>query len=377
MRLFLVGDVMLGRGIDQILPHPGDPRLHERYVETANDYVRLAEAENGPIPRRQGYEYIWGDALAEIDRRKVDVRIVNLETAVTTCRKPEPKGINYKMHPRDAEALRAFKIDCCSLANNHVLDWGEDGLIETIDSIKRIGIVTTGAGPDQAEAEAPAIVGTGKARVLVFGMATPTCGATGKWGARENRPGICLLNDLSPACVDAIADRIAAARLPHDIIVASLHWGGNWGYEISDDEIAFAHALIDRAGVDIVHGHSSHHAKAIEVYHDKLILYGCGDFMNDYEGIRGYEEFRGDLALAYVASVDSVAGHQLSALTVVPFRIHRFQLQHASVEETFWLQNILSRESARFGARLVASDDRDLTLVWRHHATSTRYNGID
>lgn len=376
MRLFLAGDVMLGRGIDQILPHPGDPRLHERHVETANDYVRLAEAQNGPIPRRQNYNYIWGDALAEIDRRNVDARIVNLETAVTTSRTPEPKGINYKMHPHGAEVLRAFKIDCCSLANNHVLDWGENGLVETIGSMKRIGIATTGAGRDQVEAEAPAIVGTGQARVLVFGAAIPTCGVTSKWAARKNRPGICLLNDLSPASVNATADRIAAARSPHDIIVASIHWAGNWGYEVSDDEVAFAHALIDRAGVDIVHGHSSHHAKAIEVYHGKLILYGCGDFMNDYEGIRGYEEFRSNLALAYIASVDSIDGCQLAGLTIIPFRICKFRLQRASVEETFWLQNILSRESIRFGARLVVTEDRDLTLIWRQQAGSIRPNSI-
>ncbi len=77
-------------------------------------------------------------------------------------------------------------------------------------------------------------------------------------------------------------------------MVVSIHWGGNWGYGIPGEQRQFAHRLIDQAGVDVVHGHYSHHAKGIEVYHDKLILYGCGDFLNDYEGISGQERFRGE-----------------------------------------------------------------------------------
>jgi len=75
-------------------------------------------------------------------------------------------------------------------------------------------------------------------------------------------------------------------------VVASIHWGDNWGYEI-------AHNLIDHAGVDIIHGHSSHHAKGIEVWHGKPVIYGCGDFINDYEGIGGNEKYRSDLSLMY------------------------------------------------------------------------------
>jgi poly-gamma-glutamate capsule biosynthesis protein CapA/YwtB (metallophosphatase superfamily) len=81
---------------------------------------------------------------------------------------------------------------------------------------------------------------------------------------------------------------------PGDLIVVSVHWGPNWGYDIPHQQRRFAHALIDKANVSIIHG--QHHLKAIEVYRDRLILYGCGDFLNDYEGIKGYEEFRDDLA---------------------------------------------------------------------------------
>ncbi|HWE18139.1 MAG TPA: CapA family protein, partial [Hyphomicrobiaceae bacterium] len=126
--LFLAGDVMTGRGIDQVLPHPGDPRLYESYVKSAYDYVELAEAANGPIMRPLAFGDIWGDALAELERRRPDARIVNLETAVTRRTEPEPKGINYKMNPANVGAITAAGIDCCVLANNHVLDWGLAGL---------------------------------------------------------------------------------------------------------------------------------------------------------------------------------------------------------------------------------------------------------
>ena len=78
MTLFLCGDVMTARGIDQVLPHPGDPALHEPYLKSARAYVRLAEKAHGTIPRPVAFDYVWGDALGEWGRVRPDVRIVNL-----------------------------------------------------------------------------------------------------------------------------------------------------------------------------------------------------------------------------------------------------------------------------------------------------------
>src|SRR5438093_915713 len=88
--LFLCGDVMTGRGIDQVLPHPSNPVLYEHWVHDARDYVRLAEAANGPIPKPVALDYIWGDALGELQRAQAapsaaaggDLRIINLETSI-------------------------------------------------------------------------------------------------------------------------------------------------------------------------------------------------------------------------------------------------------------------------------------------------------
>lgn len=342
---------MTGRGIDQILSRPCDPRLHERYVTSAEDYVRLAETANGPIPRPVDFSYIWGEALAEWQRQQPDFRIVNLETSITRSEAFEPKGINYRMNPENVGCLLAAGIDCCALANNHVLDWGVAGLIETLDVLARHKVRVCGAGRNLAQASAPAVLAAGDGvRLLIFAYAVSSSGTPASWGAQADRPGVNFLPALTDAAVDGIRAQIERVRMPGDIVILSIHWGPNWGYEIPPEQRAFAHALVDRAGVAIVHGHSSHHAKAIEVYRGRLILHGCGDFLNDYEGIRGYEEFRGDLALMYFADVDAGTG-ALDALELVALRSSRFRLHAASDEETAWLREALQRESAEFGVR--------------------------
>jgi len=148
----------------------------------------------------------------------------------------------------------------------------------------------------------------------------------------------------------------------NDVIVASIHWGTNWGYEVPPEQVQFAHWLID-GGVDVVHGHSSHHPRPIEVYRKRLILYGCGDFLNDYEGIEGYESFRGDLGLMYFADVDPWAG-RLLALRMIPTQVRRFRVNRASEVDARWLEDLLNREGNRLGTRVKQSADNILTLLW-------------
>jgi poly-gamma-glutamate synthesis protein (capsule biosynthesis protein) len=146
-------------------------------------------------------------------------------------------------------------------------------------------------------------------------------------------------------------------------VVVSLHWGGNWGYDVPPTQRKFAHLLIDAAGVDVIHGHSSHHVKGIEVYKDKLILYGCGDFLNDYEGISGREDYRGDLSLMYFATVEPSTGH-LVRLRMAPMQIKHFRVNRASREDAAWLRDTLSTEGKRFRTRVELEQDNTLTLWW-------------
>ena len=363
IRLFLCGDFMPGRGIDQILSHPCSPFLHEHYVHSAMDYVRLAEEANGPIPRCVGPSYVWGVALDELNRMQPDGRIINLETSVTRSEDYAPKGINYRMSPEDADCLKVAAIDCCVLANNHVLDWGRRGLLETLSTLERLQIKTAGAGRNLDQAGAPAVLDiAGKARMLVFSFGCVTSGTPRSWVATRETPGVNLVTDLTEATASRVADQIARVKRPRDLVIVSVHWGPNWGYEVPAEERLFARRLIDEAGVSIIHGHSSHHAKAIEVYRDRLILYGCGDFLNDYEGIRGYEEYRGDLPLMYFADV--APGGTLAGLEIVPLQIRKFQLIHPSKQDIDWMHQTLDWESRRFGASVTSNHDGRLALSW-------------
>jgi poly-gamma-glutamate capsule biosynthesis protein CapA/YwtB (metallophosphatase superfamily) len=361
VRLFLCGDVMTGRGIDQVLPFSCPPRLNEHYVNSAATYVALAERFCGSIPRPLEYDRLWGDALPLM--ADADARIVNLETSITTCEDALPKGINYRMHPGNAALLTAAGIDCCVLANNHVLDWGEGGLLETLDTLRAAGIAVAGAGRTGEEAAAPAEIPIGaERRVLVYAMGLGDSGIPPDWAA-GTAPGVHRLPDLSDAKAEGIAAAVRRTKRNGDIALASIHWGPNWGYRIEESHRRFAHALVERAGIDLVHGHSSHHPKGMEVHGDRLILYGCGDFLNDYEGIRGHRRFRPELVVMYLPTLAEDSG-RLLGLEMVPLQLRGFTLRRASPVDVAWMGDTLDRECRRFGHR-VQRGETSLRLLWR------------
>jgi len=362
--LFLCGDVMTGRGLDQIMAQPSEARLFESYVHSAAEYVALAERVSGPIPRRVSADYIWGDAIAVLNAVRPDLRIVNLETAVTTSADAWPgKAIHYRMHPGNLPCLRAAGVDCCVLANNHVLDWGRAGLSETLASLREAGVATAGAGEDVDEATAPARFDRrGGARLLVFAVAHESSGVPRAWGAGRSRSGVWRLPDLSPRTVNLLATVIERHRRAGDIVMMSIHWGENWSYEVPPPQRRFAQSLIEDAGVDLVHGHSSHHAKGIEIHRERLILYGCGDLLNDYEGIGGYQEFLPGLGLMYFATLDP--GGRLQRLQMLPTCVRRFRIEHATAADTQRLLGILQRECSRFSTQVSADADDSWLLRW-------------
>ena len=365
LRLFLCGDVMTGRGIDQALPHPADPVSYEPYVRDAREYVDLAEKAHGPIQRPLSFDYVWGEALQELERAPVDLRIINLETAITSEETPWPdKGIHYRMHPLNIGCLSAARISACALANNHLLDWGYSGLSETLRSLDAVEIAHSGAGNNAEEAAAPAVLNVeDKARVLLFSFGSTTSGIPREWSATPSRAGVNLLDDLSSATAARVADQMRHHQQSGDLLIASIHWGSNWGYDIPSKQIAFAHRLVEE-GVAIVYGHSSHHVKAIEVFKGRLILYGCGDFLTDYEGISGYEEFRGDLALMYFVELDSETGQLVSA-RLVPMQMRRYRLERVSAADARWLCGLLNELDKHFGTSARLERDNNMMLEWR------------
>jgi poly-gamma-glutamate synthesis protein (capsule biosynthesis protein) len=260
--------------------------------------------------------------------------------------------------------LTAAKIDCCVLANNHVLDWGRSGLGQTLAVLHASGIRTAGAGSNATDAAAPAIIDiSGGVRVLVFAFGAESGGVPREWRATRESSGVNWLENLSLRSIEAIAQQGPHNGRGRSIVIASIHWGGNWSYAISRSEREFAHRLIDTAGVDLVHGHSSHHVKGVEVYQRKAILYGCGDFLNDYEGISGYEAFRGDLALMYFPTLAADTG-DIVRLIMTPMRTQRFRVNRASRDDVAWLVRTMDRECGKLGTRVVQQPDGALALRW-------------
>ncbi|MGY1706171.1 CapA family protein [Geodermatophilus sp. SYSU D00697] len=349
--LFLGGDVMLGRGVDQVLPSPAGPELRERTVRDARTYVRLAEEAHGPIPRPMPPAAPWGDLLAVLDAAAPDVRIVNLETSVTADGDPAPgKPVCYRMHPGNLPCLAAVRPDVCVLANNHVLDFGPRGLADTLGALAAAGLRVAGAGADEDAAWTPAVVPLpGGRRLVVTAFGTPSSGIPAEWAATGRRAGVARLDRLTDATADRVLARVAEVRRPGDVVVASVHWGSNWGWPVPPEQVPFAARLVD-GGVDVVHGHSSHHPRPVELHRGRLVLHGCGDLVDDYEGIGGHEFHRPDLRVGWLATLDPDGG--LVELRGTVLRARRMRLERAPAADAAYLAERLSDAGGRCALRL-------------------------
>jgi poly-gamma-glutamate synthesis protein (capsule biosynthesis protein) len=358
--LFLCGDVMGGRGVDQVLPRPGDPTLREQYVDDARTYVELAEQVNGPVPAPVDYAWPWGAALDLLDDARPDIRVINLETSITRSDEFAPgKAVNYRMSPGNVPFVSAVRPSVCVLANNHVLDFGRRGLTETLDSLAAAGLPSAGAGEDERAARQPcALPLAAGGRVLVFSVGFGTSGIPPSWAARPDRSGVAYFDEPTGKAADLVVQQVSAGRESGDLVVVSVHWGPNWGYSVGHGERRFAHRLVE-GGVDLVHGHSSHHPRPIEVHHDRLVLYGCGDLVNDYEGISGHGQFRSDLRPLYLATLDRGSG-ALVRLRLAVLSAWRLSLRPAAPEDVAWLATTLDRVSSGLSTRVVV--DRDVWL---------------
>ncbi len=115
--------------------------------------------------------------------------------------------------------------------------------------------------------------------------------------------------------------------------------------------------------MNLVHGHSSHHPLGLEVYRGRPIIYGCGDLIDDYEGISGYGKYRSELALLYLVTLDTAHG-ELVSLEMIPLHRNRFRLERAARDDVDWLTKTLDRESRSLGAQVTRSEDATLRLTW-------------
>ena len=306
LRLLVGGDLMLGRGIDAIRPIHNPAEFGKPDARHPTVTIAWAEARGEAVPRQATAQTLWGAALEPMLASQADLTLFNLETAVTSRDCWVPKTYNFRMHPAGLDVLTAVGVQCVSLANNHVLDFGLPGLLDTLEALQARGIAIAGAGLNTRAAIAPAQLPLpGGRRALVFAMACCNAGCRPREAALPHRPGIALLPDLKPATADAVCRLIQHFRQPDDLVAVSIHWGGNWPDQVPEPMRTFAQRLVRQAGVHLIHGHSSHWPMAVEQIDAALVLYGCGDVLNDYEGRPDLLSRRGDLGVLFVVDFDA------------------------------------------------------------------------
>jgi poly-gamma-glutamate capsule biosynthesis protein CapA/YwtB (metallophosphatase superfamily) len=229
---------------------------------------------------REGVDYPLG-AIAPL-LRGADLAIANLECAI--CEPGEhwhgaPKAFYFRAPPSAGQALQDAGIGLAALANNHILDYDVQGLLDTLRILDAHGIAHAGAGLDLAGALAPVVVERQGVRI---GMAA-FCDHQDDFAAAVDHPGMAWLGlHDEAAAIDAFARALAplrseGVRWP----VLSLHWGPNMASEPSAQQRRLAHAAID-VGWKIVFGHSAHVFQGIELYEGCPILYAAGNLVDDY-----------------------------------------------------------------------------------------------
>jgi poly-gamma-glutamate capsule biosynthesis protein CapA/YwtB (metallophosphatase superfamily) len=281
MNLAMVGDVMLGRLVNEALK------------------------ERPP-------DYPWGDTLTLL--RGADFRLCNLECAISDDGEPwsaSPKEFHFRSDAKNVGVLLAAKVDAVSLANNHALDFGYGALLDMLRILDGAGVAHAGAGRTLKDAERPAaleILGT-KICIIAFTDNEPG------WEATPARPGTFYVPvDLEDKRAKRLLELVKETKKRADLLIVSAHWGPNRGYEPPPRHVPFAHAVVD-AGADVVFGHSAHVFRGVEIYRSRPIIYSAGDFVDDYAVDRVE---RNDESFVFVLET---ARHGARRLRLYPARI--------------------------------------------------------
>lgn len=287
--------------------------------------------------RRTNYSYPWGNVLTML--KKTDFNIINLETTLTTSEDRMSKVFNFKSDPEHAAVLTAARISAVTIANNHILDFGIRGMKETIAVLDKAGIPHTGAGNTIFEAVKPVILKKNNLRIGMLGFTDNEPG----WAATENSPGI---NFMRVGEIEKIKNEVDKLRNDVDLLIVSLHWGPNMRKAPTAEFISFAHQLID-LGVDIIHGHSAHIFQGIEWYKEKLILYDCGNFVDDY---RVDPILQNDHSFLFLCQVGK---KEIRRLQLIPVLISDMQVNLAKGADYEWCIKRMQTLSAPFGTKIL------------------------
>jgi poly-gamma-glutamate synthesis protein (capsule biosynthesis protein) len=318
-RVIFLGDVMLGRGVNEV------------FWEVPPDFI-------------------WGTTLDII--KSADYSLINLECALTYHEEiwtETMKAFYFKADPDSAiAALREANISCVCLANNHTLDFQQEGLIDTLRYIDEAGICRAGAGENISEARSPAFR---RVDNIIVGLVAFTDNEPG-FAATEDTPGVNFVPVLPNSdYFSPLLSSVVEAKRAADIVIVSAHWGPNMRFH---PLLAFreaAHMLID-AGADIFHGHSAHNFQGIEIYKGKPILYDTGDFVDDYAIDPTY---RNDQSFIFVLNLNGVV---MESIDLYPVHLSYAQTNLASEPEFTEIAERMERLSGELGTKVTRLKDR-------------------
>lgn len=321
MEIALTGDVMLGRLVDQ-------------------EVIRQLSVRP---------EVVWGDVLPIL--LAADLRLVNLECVISTRGRewrPQSKAFHFRAHPRAIEFLRAANIDAVTLANNHVLDYGTEALLDCLGLLDEAGIKHVGAGRNLAAATEPAFLQVAGDEVAVLALTDNEP----EWEAADTKPGVVYVaydrRGLKEPYRTKVTEAMKAARSRADLLLVSAHVGPNWGTP-STKVRALAHELLD-LGADFYWGHSNHTPQGIELYRGKAILYSSGDFIDDY---LVDENERNDLSFLFALDVER---GRIGRIRLQPVRIENCRVRLARDQEVWFLQRTMQAKCAVLGTSIAFRD---------------------
>lgn len=307
LNIGLTGDVMLGRTLDLIVS-------------------------------RNGYDFPWGNVLPLLQGN--DFNIINLEAALTYSSNQVEKTFNFKASPEKVKSLLNAKVTVANLANNHVLDFGVEGLLETIATLDKAGIKHIGAGKNIGDALAPIIL---RKNNIVLGFLGVTDNEP-DWLAGSS-PGVNYIDISIKKERTIILRAIETLKKQCDILIVSIHWGPNMREKPTQEFITFAHEMVDY-GANVIHGHSAHILQGIEQYKNSLILYDTGDFIDDYVID---PDLRNDLSALFILQVYKSG---VGKIKLHPVRIAEYQVNLAKGEDYDWVINRVDYLSSAFNTKL-------------------------
>jgi poly-gamma-glutamate synthesis protein (capsule biosynthesis protein) len=309
-----------------------------------------------PFLTRFGYDYPFAATAAEL--KNGDIAVGNLEAPIAGGGTEfADKRFRFRADPRSAGALKRAGFSVLTLANNHVMDFGEAALRETTGNLDANGILHPGAGPSLVAARQPAFVQAKGAKIafLAYSLTHPP-----EFYATRDRAG------TAPGWPGLFRADIARAKAAADYVVVSFHWGREGAASPRPYQIAAAHAAVD-VGADVVLGHHPHVLQGIERYNRGIILYSLGNF-----AFGSLSRAADRSIIARITLDNGVAGVELVPLNVRNREV-RFQPRPLKGKEGAAVIDRLNRLSrdmgtviAGSGGRFFVQMERDRHLAARH-----------